>query len=296
MSFKDSLNKPLPSKAASYSKNQYETDVFESTTNDPEPEKDNQPEIDDEDPGNVTKTEGCGKEGYCGSETEGLPEISDAIENPEEITTAIGDVDTNLDFDPDSLSDEELDALDRELSGNSIDDEINADVSDVKLEPEEEIKADDMMQIAATPIVLNDQLSAEEKTSFAESVSEIQILINEGFLLESDVVSVLNTLTKEGVENILTESKNYNKKMLIRLDKEAKMKQLYALAVNVSAAAHNDPEYHQYKKILRARKIKKARLEKKYHNEAMKRMKIYFKRLTSSKSGVLSKIGHKLQK
>jgi hypothetical protein len=81
--------------------------------------------------------------------------------------------------------------------------------------------------------------------------------------------------------------------MIIRLDKEAKQKQLFALAVNVSAAAHNDPDYRKLRKIMHARKILRARLEKKYRSEATKRMKIYFNRLKNSKSGFLNKIAAK---
>ena len=44
------------------------------------------------------------------------------------------------------------------------------------------------------------------------------------------------------------------------------------------------------------RKILKARLTKKYHAEAMKRMKIYFKRLNNSKSNILSKLAKKVSK
>ena len=95
---------------------------------------------------------------------------------------------------------------------------------------------------------------------------------------------------------MVTEGQKYNKKMLIRLDKKSKMKQLYSLAVNVSACAHHDPDFIKLKKVLRVRKQLRAKLRKKYHAEAMKRMKVYYKRLTSSKSSVLSNIGKKLSK
>ena len=89
---------------------------------------------------------------------------------------------------------------------------------------------------------------------------------------------------------------NYNKKMIIRLDKEAKQKQLYAIAINVSAAAHHDPDYIKLKKINRMSKILRAKLEKKYHAEATKRMKVYYKRLLSSGPAPLAAIGKNIEK
>ena len=94
----------------------------------------------------------------------------------------------------------------------------------------------------------------------------------------------------------LIQENSYNKPMLIRLDAESKKKQLYALAVNVCAAAKNDPDYIKLKKVMKARKILRAKLDRKFHSQAVKRMKIYFARLRRSKSNVLSKIGHKMDK
>ena len=152
------------------------------------------------------------------------------------------------------------------------------------------MEADDMMSTAATTIVVNDELNAQEKAEFLESAEQLQIAVNEGLLLESDLDDLMYDL------GMVTEGKNYNKKMLIRLDKKSKMKQLYSLAVNVSACAHHDPDFIKLKKVLRVRKQLRAKLRKKYHAEAMKRMKVYYKRLTSSKSSVLSNIGKKLSK
>ena len=91
----------------------------------------------------------------------------------------------------------------------------------------------------------------------------------------------------------LVQESKYNKKMIIRLDAASKKKQLYALAVNVSAAAHGDADYRKLRKVMKMRKILRARLEKKYRSEATKRMKIYFNRLKNSKSGFLNKIAAK---
>ena len=194
------------------------------------------------------------------------------------------------DFNADDLSDEELEALDKELGGEALDAVADVDDTDEEhLSPEEEIEADDMMSVAATSMLVNDELNTEEKTSFVSNESEVNTVINEGFMTESDINEIANEC------NLIQEA-NYNQKMIIRLNAEAKKKQLYAVAVNVSAAAHNDPDYRKLRKVMHARKILRARLTKKYHAEAMKRMKIYFKRLRSSRSSVLKKIADKVAK
>ena len=182
------------------------------------------------------------------------------------------------DLNPDDLDDDELQKLDAELSGGSY----NSD-NEEKLTPEEEIQADDMMAVAATTLLVNDKLSGDEKKEFCSSESETATAIREGFMTEADI----NEMAAEC--GLITEAK-YTNKMIIRLDAESKKKQLYALAVNVSAAAHNDPDYIKLKKVMKMRKILRAKLDRKYHGEAMKRMKVYYARLRNSKSNTLRKV------
>lgn len=263
MSFADLLKKPLPSK---------NSDIPEDTTGafteDAGPEED--PELEDNEP---TKTE----------------DSDDDDDDDDEHDKDEDDELDSDDFDPDDLTDEELDALDADLSDEILDD-LAGEAEPEDLTPEEEREADDMMSVAATTVLINDELSATERASFLESKTDVECAINEGLLLESDI----NMLAADLGLDLMTEGKNYNKPTLIRLDKESKMKQLYAIALNVTARAHQDPDYKKYKKILRMKKLYKKKFEKKYHAEAMKRMKVYYKRLTSSKSGVLSSLGQKL--
>ena len=191
------------------------------------------------------------------------------------------------DDDIDSLSDDELEQLDQELSGKMIDSVVGRETPQ-KLSPDEEMQADDMMSVAATAAIVNDEMNAEEKAQFIESERDVQIAINEGLLMESDIQDIANAAGKFITEN------NYNNKMIIRLDKNAKMKQLYAIGVNVSAAAHKDPDYYKLKKVNRIRRTLQSKLRKKYHGEALKRMRVYMKRLMSSKSKTLSNIGKKI--
>lgn len=206
----------------------------------------------------------------------------------------IDDIDMGDDFDIDDLSDEDLDNLGGNLSDDALDIAANRDSNgeEERLTPDEEVEADDMMSVAATSMLVNDELNDEEKKDFVSNEFEVAAAVNEGFMTESDI----NELCMEAG---LFQENNYNKKMIIRLDAAAKKKQLYALAVNVSAAAHNDPDYRRLRKIMRARKIVRSRLDKKYHNEALKRMKIYFNRLRKSRSNTLQKVaaavGNKIQ-
>ena len=291
MSFSDLLNKPLPSA---------ETDEEETTTLESADPEEMEGDIGDGEEGIEDDTEinqGDTTDEACGNddtECEYGDDFEDDLEDPEgDVASVIDDeLDDDEDddeLDVDDLSSEELDELDDELTDDYVDDLVG-DQDEITLSPEEEMEADDMMSTAATTIVVNDELNAQEKAEFLESAEQLQIAVNEGLLLESDINDMMYDL------GMVTEGQKYNKKMLIRLDKKSKMKQLYSLAVNVSACAHHDPDFIKLKKVLRVRKQLRAKLRKKYHAEAMKRMKVYYKRLTSSKSSVLSNIGKKLSK
>lgn len=269
--FSELLAMPLPSK-----RNTVVTEAADdiATVSDKDIEK----ELEDKEKKDKSSKaeEGCTKEGCCS-------ESDDDDDETNSIT-----LDDLEDFNADDLSDEELEALDKELGGEAVDSIAGVDdLGEEELSPDEEVEADDMMSVAATSMLINDELNAEEKADFAANESEIRTAINEGFMTESDA----NELASEC--NMVKEAA-YNQKMIIRLNAEAKKKQLYAVAVNVSAAAHNDPDYRRLRKVMHARKILRARLAKKYHSEAMKRMKIYFNRLRKSRSSVLKKIADKV--
>lgn len=270
MNFSDLLKRPLPSKE----KEMY----LESDEEDMDVDADDEPDTE----------EGCRASGReCGDVG---CEDADPVDTAQVVTDSDDDDDDDDDFDPDEMSDEELAALDAELSDDEADALIDDDNDEVELSPEEEQEADDMMGVAATTVLIKDEMNKDEQKKFIESEEAVRAAINEGLLLESDVNDIAADL------GLFTEKKNYNKKMIIRLDKEAKQKQLFALAVNVSAAAHNDPDYRKLKKVNRMRKILRAKLVRKYKAEATKRMKVYYKKLTTSKSGPLAAIGKALHK
>jgi hypothetical protein len=298
--FTDALNSPLPSKVNT-------VPVQESATEDPNANKDNKPEGNNKNnlppeaeqaelekntaaDGKAT-TEGCGEEGCAGtegcigSECGGAGCGSSATEDSEVGTDDVDDItNSDNDIDPDDMSEEELDALDRELSGNAVDSVVGDDEDEVSLSSDEEMKADDMMNVAATTLLVNDELGVEEKVAFVQN--EAETAVAEGFMTDADVNEMSSGLG-------LVQENSYNKKMIIRLDAASKKKQLYALAVNVSAAAHGDPDYRKLKKVMKMRKVLREKLDRKYKGEATKRMKVYFNRLKHSKSNTLAGIGNK---
>ena len=275
--FADMLKRPLPSKA--------NTDKpVQESAEDGADINSLKEGCDSSDP---TCTEnGCGA---TGCEATGCEDGNDSVEEPEDIgTDDIDDVNDEDDFDPDDLSDEELAELSKELGDDALDATLGDEEDEVSLSADEEMRADDMMNMAATSLLVNDELNAQEKAEFIES-NQAAVAVEEGCMTEADV----NQMAEDCG---LVQENSYNKKMIIRLDAASKKKQLFALAVNVSAAAHGDPDYVKLKKVMKMRKILRAKLARKYQAEATKRCKIYFNRLKKSKSGALSKIAHKIDK
>ena len=195
----------------------------------------------------------------------------------------MGDDEDLEDFDIDDMSDEDLEAIDKQLSSDMVDAVADDGESEVKLSPEEEMEADDMMAVAATAMLVKDEMNATERAEFLKDENQVKCAINEGFLTDADVNELM-------VEADLVQEAKYNNKMIIKLNAEAKRRQLYALAVNVSAAAHHDPDWVKYKKCIRLKKLIHKKLERKYAGEAKKRARVYFARLQKSGSPALSKI------
>lgn len=275
--FTDILNSPLPSKVSTIQESADDNAAVvapgEETKEENKTPIDTKTDAPEPEPTDVKEGTECGNACEDGGEDVGTDDIDDI---------ATGDDEDDID----SLSEEELAALDKELGDDALDSVVD-DEEEVTLSADEEMKADDMMNIAATSLLVNDELNAEEKANFVST--EAVVAVAEGFMTDSDVNQMSSDLG-------LVQENNYNKKMIIRLDAESKKKQLYALAVNVSAAAHGDPDYYKLKKVMKMRKILRAKLEQKYKGEATKRMRIYFNRLKRSKSNTLSNIGNKVDK
>lgn len=298
MTFSELLNKPLPSKTNENTvEESAKNEEFDATAYLESMENEVFGEEDDLDTGadegdlpseDDTAESKCGTTEKCGNP--GVEDGDDDEDEDDGEDDDVDDIDLDVLDDVDDLSDEDLAKLDASLSGDEVndasDDDDDSDTPQEELSPDEEVEADDMMSTAATSMLVKDQLNAQERADFLNNEDEVSIAVNEGFLTEADV----NRLAED--DGLVTESR-YNQKMIIRLDANSKKKQLYALAVNVSAAAHNDPDYIKLKTVMKMRRILRAKLERKYHNEATKRMRVYFKRLNNSKSRTLSNMASK---
>ena len=167
-------------------------------------------------------------------------------------------IDSDMDTDFDSQDDTVIDPVDP----------INKPVEEpVTLTPEEDKRVDDVMNAVATPILIKDELKSEEEyKEFVESVDS-DIAVAEGFLTE---------------------------KTIVRLDKHAKKAQLYEVAVAACAKEHNDPLAKKLETVYKMERVIKAKLRKKYHAEANRKVKEYLARAKKSKSGLLSRIVSKI--
>lgn len=276
MSFSDLLKKPLPSKLANekvMTESEKILDEIESSI--------------------VTENEGediiNNKDSSIDTAIKGLAINEDSDEDEIIEDRDFDDDEEDLDdIDLSDLSDEELDEMEDELRDSDIDDVVG-DVEPVELSADEEKEADDLMSLAGTTELLRSELNATEQAQFMESATDTQIAVFEGFLLESDVAESAEE-SEDG--DVMTEAK-FAPKTLVRFSAQSRKNQLYSVALLVSARAHDDPDFRKLQKVQKARRILKKRIQKKYHNEAIKRMKIYFARLRNSKSSILSNIGKK---
>ena len=260
MSFADLLNKPLPSKTYTESTDEVGTGLG------------NNEEVDTSIAAGLTPV---------GPKASSSVQESDDSES-ELDAVDLDDLEDDLDdIDLSDLSDEELAKLEEDISDSDIDDAVG-DEPEVSLTPEEEREADDMMGVAATTELIKSELSAEDQQKFYESV-DAKIAVFENLLMESDLYNRSGDVVTEGTRRIFQKTR-------VQFSKKDRMAQLFAVAVNVSAKAHNDPLYTKYQKILRIRRITRAKLRKKYRGEAIRRMKVYYQRLKNSKSPVLNKV------
>lgn len=204
------------------------------------------------------------------------------------------DMDDDLDSvmdDLGDLTDDDLDQVEDNLKDD--DDEENDDVEQVRLNPDEEIEADNLMQVAGTASLIRSEMNMDERAEFLESSADLTTAKLEGFINDS-VIQEMEEMSKPiDLEETFQEAKIYNKNT-VRLNKEARLAQLFAIAVYSSARAHNDPEYKKWKKAKKVARYYSANMRRKYKSEATKRMRVLFARLKSSKSPIVKNLGKKV--
>ena len=209
------------------------------------------------------------------------------------------------DEEDDDVDDDDLDDMADDIA-NMSDDDLNdmasslkepmvPDGPEVSLTPDEEMHADDLMQVAGTAALIRGEMNAEERTALVESVSDLRIGMTEGFLNDSLIMDLKESVSDATMDDddAFTEAKIYNK-TTVRMSKKARLNQLFEIAVITCARAHNDPSYAKYKKACKIKKFYRAQMRQRYRSEAMKRMKILFARLKQSKSPIIKSLGKKV--
>lgn len=249
--FDDILNQPLPSQSGFYSE---DFDDYEESYDD----IDQYDEDGDEDDGEDDSWKGAEE---CGDDD--FDDLDDDFGglSDDDIANELDDV---MDDDPDYPDDDEVDSENPE-----------------PLEGEEDDRANDLLAISATPMILKDELTAEEAADFY-STEDADIAISEGLLMES------------AIDELYTESPFASPNQKFKMTKQARFNQLYELSVQIEGRMHNDPYYAKLQKAYKIERICKQNLRKKYHSFAIKRAKLYLKRLMHSKSSILNKVGKKI--
>lgn len=211
----------------------------------------------------------CGSQEECGDtdldEDFGEDDDDDEDDEDEDIDNALDD-----------LEDQSQDDIETGLMNADDGSEENEDIT-----PAEDQKADDMLAMVATPMLIKDELTAEESVNFYES-ADSDIAVDEGLIMESDL------------DEIFTEGVFASPNRPFKMTKKARFKQLYELSVQIEARAHRDPKMKQLDRAYKIERKIKAELRNKYGTAAKKRAMIYLKRLMKSKSSVLKNLGRKM--
>ena len=195
-----------------------------------------------------------------------------SMECGDDVNTLINSsLDTAPSFDNDRCFGLDCPTINQPESNDPID-AVNSPIPSVddnppsELTPDQSQRVDDTINAVATPILISSELSEDEMKEFTESV-DIDIAVGEGFLTE---------------------------RTIIKFDKNAKKAQLYEVAVAACAREHNDRLYRKLETVYKMERVIKAKLRKKYHSQAQRKVKEYLDRAKKSKSGVLSRIARKL--
>ena len=249
--FEDLLNNPLPS---SYMAESEYDNLFD--------ESDDFDENDDSDYDYGDDTD----EG-CSYESDDEDDEDDDLDDYD----LVGSISDEVDDDDDDIDPDLMD---------EIDDEVNGD----ELTPDEEKEVEDETSLIATPIILKDELTAEEYADFGESV-DADIAVDEGLLLESDVNDVINDTYTESIKPM-----RFSKDSVLK----ARTNQIRWIVIRTMARKKNDPLIPKLEKCYKIRRIIRSKLEAKYGNKADIITRKYIMRLKRSKSPVLSSIGKKI--
>lgn len=271
--FDDLLKKPLPSKS---------NDTFMEGSDEFEKELDKEFKEDEDDLEALMS--GCAEEGEeeepMGLDEEDLVDPEDPASFDDDDDEFSGDGPEDMDSELDELLAEVRDEEDTDtFIPKSVDDPTPAPA----LSEKEDKEADRSMALLATPILLDETLTATEAAEFLES-GEAEIAVSEGFMMESDLTDMIADIEQAYTESVFASP---NKKF--KMTKQARFKQLYEVSLQIEARHHNDPYYPKLQKAYKIERTIKAGWRKRYHALALRRAKRYLKRISMSKSGMLRK-------
>ena len=193
------------------------------------------------------------------------------------------------------VNDDDIDpTLDDDVTPEDIDDvnTLTDDDENVELSPEEELEANRIIDLAATPIILKNELGTDALQEFCNS-DDYTTAVDEGLLEESSLDMLLESMGDLFNDEVYTEAKFFSKNK-VQFTKEARMNQLFEVCVQAVARAKKDPLYFKLAKVQKLRRNLKAKLRAKYRTAAMKKAKEYLVRLKKSRSGVLSNMANKM--
>ena len=207
-----------------------------------------------------------------------LPSKSKSVETFEsvmdDLTSLVEDeeIENEDDIDFDIEDEEETeDEIEDEIE-DDVEDEIEDDIEDSddevvdELDDAEDAEVDAALDAIAPTILLQDELSDEEKVEFVES-AEMDILEEEGLISE---------------------------RTIIKFDKNAKKAQLYEVAWMTIARSKKDKDMRKLDMLYKMERILKAKLRKRYHQLAIKKVKDWMGKKAKSKSGLIRRIVNKL--
>lgn len=160
------------------------------------------------------------------------------------------------------------------------------------LDPELDMRGDQMLAAIATPDLVETMLSDDEYADFIES-GDASVAASEGFLEDYYVEDAMNC-DEFGFEDVFGESAFAPEGKKYKMTKKAKLRQLYAISLQIEARLHNDPGYPRMQKVYKIRRSIKAQWHQRYGALAMRRAKRYLKGLMKSKSNGIKKVATRL--
>ena len=169
-------------------------------------------------------------------------------------------------------------------------DDSDIDTKDIEKEVENEVKVEEVNEETSA-------LTPEEDAAVDGAMDAVvPSLLLQGGVNDADIPGAIDMadMVESGEADILVSEGYLTEKTIVRFDKNAKRAQLYEVAVLTIAREKKDPLYRKLETVYKMERVLKAKLRKKYHSQANKKVKEWLERARKSKSGILAKIANKL--